>query len=110
MCVLQPAPRGPRPSALMAAAEPAAARPPQHVRLARLREQKSTACFCSLCGKQLKFGSFRVHACFKEAVRLHGRGLARQLVQRLAAPPGIVQGLITFHLLLLGDIMAAVCR
>ncbi len=58
------------------------------MRLNALASLKASTCYCSECGAELRFRSFTSHPCFKEAVARHGKQKARQLVQRLAHPPG----------------------
>jgi hypothetical protein len=55
-------------------------------RLLALDELKSQLCYCSACGTRLKFRSFTVHPCFKEAVKRFGKSRARQVVKRLSEP------------------------
>ena len=56
-------------------------------RLEALKRLQATTCFCSECGKRLRYSSFKSHPCFLLAVQRHGRYRARQLVFRVETPP-----------------------
>jgi hypothetical protein len=56
-------------------------------RLEALKTLQATTCFCSECGKRLRYSSFKAHPCFLLAVERHGRYRARQLVFRMETPP-----------------------
>jgi hypothetical protein len=57
-------------------------------RLEALQELQATDCFCSSCGKKLRYRSFRTHPCFVEAVERYGRYRARMIVYRRRTRPG----------------------
>lgn len=69
----------------------------QQQRLQHLAQIKSTVCYCSECGNQLKFRSFSVHPCFTRAVSQHGKYRARQLVKRLNQRPEAEQSRHVSH-------------
>jgi len=52
-------------------------------RLAALESLKRTFCFCSECGKKLRYRSFSAHPCYYMAVERYGTYVARLHVQRL---------------------------
>lgn len=56
-------------------------------RLAHLTSLKATTCYCSVCGAKLRYSSFPVHPCFRDAVARLGRYAARAIVRRLQQPP-----------------------
>ncbi len=61
-------------------------KPTKEERLATLAALKATSCYCSECGSELRFRSFKAHPCYKEAVRQHGKWKAGRLVYRLPSP------------------------
>jgi hypothetical protein len=63
--------------------------PAKDARLAKLRQLKLSTCYCSECGATLKYATFAVHPCFREAVARLGRHKARLSVRRLEAPPAL---------------------
>src|SRR5690349_13269336 len=55
--------------------------------LLALNRLKKQLCYCSRCGKELQFRSFRVHTCFKAAVERYGKREAKLRIRRLDRPP-----------------------
>lgn len=52
----------------------------QRHRLEHLKQTKASICYCSQCGKKLKFGSFTVHPCYKDVLARLGLLAAKRLV------------------------------
>jgi hypothetical protein len=63
-------------------------------RLFALQELKRSICFCSECGKQLRYRSFSAHPCYYLAVKRYGTYKARLRVRRLEQAPGMFRSLL----------------
>lgn len=59
-------------------------------RLEQLNARKVSICYCSACGKQLKYRSFTAHPCYKAAAAQFGRTSAKQHVWRMNEAPSSI--------------------